>query len=45
MKHTLAYVDAKGKAKIDYRGVHNYTLTNEVTYIEPKERVYKGEWG
>ena len=40
MKHTLAYVDAKGKAKIDYRGVHNYTLTNEVTYIEPKARVY-----
>ena len=40
MKHTLAYVDAKGKAKIDYRGVHNYTMTNEVSYIEPKARVY-----
>jgi len=40
MKHTLAYVDSKGKSKIDYRGVHNYTLTNEVTYIEPKARVY-----
>ena len=40
MKHTLAYVDAKGKAKLKYRGVHNYTLTNEVNYIEPKARVY-----
>jgi succinate dehydrogenase / fumarate reductase flavoprotein subunit len=40
MKHTLAYVDAKGKATIGYRGVHNYTLTNEVKYIEPKARVY-----
>ena len=40
MKHTLAYVDGKGKATIDYRGVHNYTLTNEVSYIEPKARVY-----
>ena len=40
MKHTLAYVDAKGKADIDYRGVHNFTLTNEVSYIEPKARVY-----
>ena len=39
MKHTLAYVDAKGKAKLKYRGVHNYTLTNEVNYIEPKARV------
>ena len=40
MKHTLAYVDAKGKANIDYRGVHNFTMTNEVSYIEPKARVY-----
>ena len=40
MKHTLAYVDAKGKATIGYRGVHEYTLTNEVAYIEPKARVY-----
>ncbi len=40
MKHTLTWVDAKGKARLDYRGVHNYTLTNEVSYIEPKARVY-----
>ena len=39
MKHTLAYVDAKGKATIGYRGGNN-TLTNEVNYIEPKARVY-----
>ncbi len=40
MKHTLAWVDAKGKARLDYRGVHTFTLTNEVSYIEPKARVY-----
>jgi len=40
MKHTLAWLDAKGNVTIDYRPVHTYTLTNEVTYIEPKARVY-----
>jgi succinate dehydrogenase / fumarate reductase, flavoprotein subunit len=41
MKHTMAWFDGKtGKVKIDYRGVHTYTLTNEVQYIEPKKRVY-----
>ncbi|MGC6472413.1 MAG: succinate dehydrogenase flavoprotein subunit [Parvibaculales bacterium] len=43
MKHTLAWVsDTRkgGKATIGYRDVHNYTLTNEVSYIEPKARVY-----
>ncbi len=40
MKHTLAWLDEKGNVKIDYRPVHTYTLTNEVTYIEPKARVY-----
>jgi len=25
---------------IDYRPVHAYTLTDEIDYIEPKERVY-----
>ena len=25
---------------IDYRPVHEYTLSNEVAYIPPKERVY-----
>jgi succinate dehydrogenase / fumarate reductase, flavoprotein subunit len=41
MKHTLTWLDhATGKVKIDYRPVHTYTLTNDVSYIEPKARVY-----
>jgi succinate dehydrogenase / fumarate reductase flavoprotein subunit len=40
MKHTLAWLDRNGKVTIDYRPVHTYTLTNEVSYIEPKARVY-----
>lgn len=40
MKHTLAWMDDKGKVAVDYRPVHAYTLTNEVSYIEPKARVY-----
>jgi succinate dehydrogenase / fumarate reductase flavoprotein subunit len=40
MKHTLAWIDHKGEVKIDYRPVHTYTLTNDVSYIEPKTRVY-----
>ncbi len=41
MKHTLAFVDGEKKAvRLDERPVHNYTLTNEMKYIEPKARVY-----
>jgi succinate dehydrogenase / fumarate reductase flavoprotein subunit len=41
MKHTLAWLDPKtGWAKLDYRPVHTYTLTNEAEYIPPKARVY-----
>ncbi len=41
MKHTLAWLDrTTGKVTIDYRPVHNYTLTNDVAYVEPKARVY-----
>src|SRR3954466_5970332 len=40
MKHTLAWLDPKGNVTIDYRPVHTYTLTNDVSYIEPKARVY-----
>jgi succinate dehydrogenase / fumarate reductase flavoprotein subunit len=40
MKHSLAWLDPHGKVTIDYRPVHTYTLTNEVSYIEPKARVY-----
>ena len=39
MKHTAAWF-ANGKATLDYRPVHDYTLTDEIDYIEPKARVY-----
>jgi succinate dehydrogenase / fumarate reductase flavoprotein subunit len=41
MKHTLAWADYNAKTvSLDYRPVHTYTLTNEVSYIKPKARVY-----
>jgi succinate dehydrogenase / fumarate reductase flavoprotein subunit len=41
MKHTLASIDRdKKKTSIDYRPVHSYTMSNEVSYIAPKARVY-----
>jgi succinate dehydrogenase / fumarate reductase, flavoprotein subunit len=40
MKHTLAWLDGGGKTAIDYRPVHDYTMTNDVQYIPPKARVY-----
>jgi succinate dehydrogenase / fumarate reductase flavoprotein subunit len=41
MKHTLSWLDPKtGWAKLDYRPVHTYTLTNDVEYIPPKARTY-----
>jgi succinate dehydrogenase / fumarate reductase flavoprotein subunit len=40
MKHTLAWVDEKWNVKLDYRPVHEYTLTDEVEYITPRARVY-----
>jgi succinate dehydrogenase / fumarate reductase flavoprotein subunit len=40
MKHTLAWMDDKGNVTIDYRPVHTFTLTNDVSYIEPQARVY-----
>lgn len=41
MKHTLAwYDDGKNAVKIDYRPVHDYTMTDGIEYIEPKKRVY-----
>jgi succinate dehydrogenase / fumarate reductase flavoprotein subunit len=40
MKHTLAWVNEKGEVSIDYRPVHEYTLSNDIGYIEPKARVY-----
>ena len=38
MKHTLAWFD--GQVKLDDRPVHEYTLSNDIAYIEPQERVY-----
>ncbi len=40
MKHTLSWVDDKRKVNLTYRPVHDYTMSDEVDYIEPKERVY-----
>ncbi len=40
MKHTLAWIDDKGKVSIDYRPVHMNTLTDEVEPFPPKARVY-----
>jgi succinate dehydrogenase / fumarate reductase flavoprotein subunit len=41
MKHTLSWMDmSTGKVTLDYRPVHTYTLTNDVSYIEPQKRVY-----
>jgi succinate dehydrogenase / fumarate reductase flavoprotein subunit len=40
MKHTLAWLDDKGKTFIDYRPVHLNTLSNEVQAVPPKARVY-----
>ncbi|HEX6860262.1 MAG TPA: succinate dehydrogenase flavoprotein subunit [Caulobacteraceae bacterium] len=41
MKHTLAWFEpAKGQVKIDYRPVHSYTMSNDIAYIPPKQRVY-----
>ncbi|WP_026380310.1 succinate dehydrogenase flavoprotein subunit [Afifella pfennigii] len=41
MKHTLAFVDeAAYRVSLDERPVHTYTMSNDVPYIEPKQRVY-----
>ena len=39
MQHTLSWHDEKG-VKIDYRPVHRNTLTNDVQYFPPQERIY-----
>ena len=40
MKHTLAWLSEKGEVSIDYRPVHENTLTDEIAPIPPKARVY-----
>ena len=39
MKHSIAWF-RDGAVKLDARPVHQYTLTDEVSYIKPKARVY-----
>ncbi len=39
MKHTVAWCE-NGRVSIDYRPVHDYTLTDDIEYIKPKARVY-----
>ena len=39
MKHTISWFD-KGAVRLDYRPVHEYTLSDDVSYIKPKARVY-----
>jgi succinate dehydrogenase / fumarate reductase flavoprotein subunit len=44
MKHTIATFDGwggkGGSCSLDYRPVHDYTLTDDAEYIKPKKRVY-----
>ena len=44
MKHSVMWFDGwggkGGDVKIDYRPVHEYTLSDDIAYIEPKARVY-----
>ena len=41
MKHTLAWIDdGKHTVRLGDRPVHTHTLTDEVSYIKPKARVY-----
>jgi succinate dehydrogenase / fumarate reductase flavoprotein subunit len=40
MKHSLAWLDENWNVKLDYRPVHEYTLTDEVEYIIPGPRIY-----
>jgi succinate dehydrogenase / fumarate reductase flavoprotein subunit len=44
MKHTATWFTGwggeGGAVRIDYRPVHEYTLTDDVAYIKPKKRVY-----
>ncbi|MBB5707733.1 succinate dehydrogenase flavoprotein subunit [Sphingopyxis panaciterrulae] len=44
MKHTVSWFDGwggkGGAVRLDYRPVHEYTLSDDVEYIKPKARVY-----
>jgi succinate dehydrogenase / fumarate reductase flavoprotein subunit len=40
LKHTLCWLGDDGNVRLDYRPVHLQPLSNEVSTIPPKERVY-----
>jgi succinate dehydrogenase / fumarate reductase flavoprotein subunit len=40
LKHTFCWLDDGGDARLDYRPVHLQPLSNEVSSITPRERVY-----
>jgi succinate dehydrogenase / fumarate reductase, flavoprotein subunit len=40
LKHTLSWLNEDGRVRLDYRPVHLQPLSNEVSTIPPKERVY-----
>jgi succinate dehydrogenase / fumarate reductase flavoprotein subunit len=40
MKHSLAWLPTPTEVRIDYRPVHQETLTDEVEPVPPKARVY-----
>jgi succinate dehydrogenase / fumarate reductase flavoprotein subunit len=44
MKHTAAWFEGwggnGGAVRVDYRPVHDFTLTTDIQYIKPKPRVY-----
>jgi len=40
LKHTLAWVDERGRVRLDYRPVHLETLTSEAAPIPPMARIY-----
>jgi succinate dehydrogenase / fumarate reductase flavoprotein subunit len=44
MKHTVGWFDGwggkGGAVRLDYRPVHEFTLTDDIEYIKPKKRVY-----
>ena len=39
MRHTVSWYEGGG-VRLDFRPVHEYTLTDDISYIKPKARVY-----
>lgn len=40
MRHSIAHIDSQGVVELSARSVHQKTLSDDVQYIPPKERVY-----